>query len=159
MLESSSEIHMENEENAEASARQDAIKEPCIIVEATDTSTAKDFKANHESLNERLAILSSCISAGESDKLSENHSSSEVNYFQSELKEEVRDPKEREQLDQGDMSEDSPFPMVTEVTNADKINKNEATDTELSENNQTIVLSEPAGESDKVNNIAHLSDT
>ena len=66
---------------------------------------------------------------------------------------------EKENLDKGGASEDSPLPITTQATNSedkegecDKINKNEATDQELNEN-ETMAMSEPAGETDQ---IAHM---
>lgn len=160
MLESSSEIHRENEEKSQASVRQEASTEPFINAETTHASSANDSEGRHKDLNENEAIFSACMSDGGSDKLSKNHSSDEVNYLQnSESKQVVKDHMEKEQLDKGDISED------TKVTNAkdtlgesDKMNKNEATDQEMHKNNQTMVLSEPPRESDEVSNIVHMDD-
>ncbi|KAJ1378552.1 hypothetical protein SESBI_47734 [Sesbania bispinosa] len=164
---SSSEVHKENEEKSQASMRQEATPEPSIHVGETDTSSAKGFEGNHIDLNENEAILSSYISAGENEKLSQNNkadqSSEEVDYLQSESKQVVKDHLEKENLDKDDISKNSSLPMVTEVTNAkdtseeSKMNKNEGTGPKLKEN-EAMVLSEPAGKSGQVNNIAHKNE-
>ncbi|RZC26250.1 uncharacterized protein LOC114376587 [Glycine soja] len=144
----------EDEENSQASVRQEA---------TTDTSSDEDFERNRSDLNENEAIVSSCLSIEDSDKLRETdkpkHSSEEVNYLHSESKQVVEDHMEKENLDKGGASEDSPLPITTQATNSedkegecDKINKNEATDQELNEN-ETMAMSEPAGETDQ---IAHM---
>lgn len=167
MLESSSEIHRENEEKSQASVREEASTENFINADETGTSSANDFEGKHNDLNENETLLSSCIPEVESDKLSEknkeNHCSEEVNYLQSESKQEVKDHLEKENLDKDDISEDSPLPMVTEVTNnaedtigeSEKMNKDDATDQEFNKNHETMVLSEPEREVDHVSNISH----
>ncbi|TKY56445.1 dentin sialophosphoprotein [Spatholobus suberectus] len=164
ILESSLESPGEDEEKSEASVRQEATTEPCISAETTDTSSDEDFERKCSDLNENEAILSSSLSAGESDKLREidkpKHSSG-VNYLQSESMQVVEDHMEKEKLDKGDISEDSLLPIATEVTNSEdtegECDKNEATEQELNKN-ETVVMSEPAGESDQVRNIAHMKD-
>ncbi|XP_057442292.1 uncharacterized protein LOC130734019 isoform X2 [Lotus japonicus] len=167
MLESSSEIHRENEEKSQASVREEASTEKFINADETGTSSANDFEGKHNDLNENETLLSSCIPEEERDKLSEknkeNHCSEEVNYLQSESKQEVKDHLEKENLDKDDISEDSPLPMVTEVTNnaedtigeSEKMNKDDATDQEFNKNHETMVLSEPEREVDHVSNISH----
>ncbi|KHN40053.1 hypothetical protein glysoja_009430 [Glycine soja] len=153
----------EDEESSEASVRQEATTESSINAETTDTSSDEDFERNRSG-NE--AILSTSLSAGESDKLKETdkpkHSSEEVNYLQSESKQVVEDHMVKEKLDKGDISKESPLPIATEVTNSadtegecNKMNKNEATDQELNKN-ETMVITEPAAESDQVINTAHM---
>ncbi|XP_073221009.1 uncharacterized protein [Cicer arietinum] len=160
MIESSLEIHIENEGKS-----QDSLRQPFINDEVVDTSSFNDFEGKHNDLNENEGLLSSCISSREIDISNENHSSKEENFLQNESNQVVIDDTEKEQLDKGDISEDSSLPMVTEVTNAedtlgeyDNINKNEITDQELHKNNQTMVISELDGETDKVSNIAHVND-
>ena len=154
MLESSSEVHSENEDKSQASMRQEATMEPFISFEATDTNYTKDFEGKHSDLNKNEATLA-CGSRGESDNISEldkpNHSSEEVNLLQSESKQMVEDHMEQEKLDTSNISEDYPLPMVTEGTNAEdtlgesvKMNENEI-----------VVLSESAEESDQVSKNSH----
>ncbi|CAK8537706.1 unnamed protein product [Lathyrus sativus] len=152
MVESSSEIHIENEGKSQASLTEEASMKPFINFETVNTNSAEDFEDKQDSLKENEA---------------ENHSSNEDNYLQSESNQVVNDHIDKEQLDKGnDISDDSSLPMVTEETiNADDtlressmMNNNEANDRELDENNETVVSSEPAGETDKVSNIAHMND-
>lgn len=132
-LESSSEVHRENKDKSQPSMRQELIKEPFTNAEEMDASSANHLEVEQNDLNKNEAILSP------------NNSTEEVNYLQSESKQVVEDHMEKEKLDSFDISEDSPLPMATEVTNAEEeLNKNEA-----------MVLSESARESDAVSNIAH----
>ncbi|KAL2317515.1 hypothetical protein Fmac_031391 [Flemingia macrophylla] len=163
ILESSLEIQEENEESS-----NEATTKPCVNAEATDTSSDEDFEGKHRDLNENGAIFSSCLSAGESDKLREidkpKHSSEEVNYLQSESKKVVEYHMEKEKLDKDGISEVSPQPFATELTNSEdkegdseKMNKNEATDKKLNKN-EIIVVSESVEETDHVTNIADTND-
>ncbi|KAK7321339.1 hypothetical protein VNO77_31888 [Canavalia gladiata] len=141
VLESTSE-QRENEEKSQALVTQEAITEPYTSSETSDTSSDEDFEGKHE--NE--AMLSSCISTREGDKLREmdrpKHNSNEVNYLQSEAKQVVEDNHvEKEILDKVDTSQDHPQPIATEVINFedttgeyDKMNKNEGIDKELNKN-------------------------
>lgn len=158
ILESSSESHIENEGKSQASLREEAMTQPVINAEVVDTSSDKDFEGKHNDLNENQT---------------ENHSSKEENNSEDHI--------EKDQSDKGDISQDPSLPMVNEVTNSedtlgesdkidknevtdeelgesDKMNKNEVADDELHENNQTMVLSELEGETDKVTDIVHMND-
>jgi hypothetical protein len=144
MLESSSESHIENEGESLASLREEAITEPVI------NASAKDFEGKHDDLNENQT---------------ENHSSKEENYLKNESNQVVKDHIEKDQSDKGDISQDPALPMVNEVTNSedtlgesDKMDKNEVADKELHKNNQTMVLSELEGETDKITDIVHTND-
>ncbi|KAI5435257.1 hypothetical protein KIW84_021901 [Lathyrus oleraceus] len=139
MVESSSRIHTENEEKSQASLTEETSMEPFINFETVNTNSAEDFEGKHGDLNENEA---------------ENHSSKEDNNFQSDSNQAVNNHIEKERLDKGgDIA--SP-PMVTEETiNSDDtlressmMNNNEATDQELDENNESVISSEPAGETE-----------
>lgn len=139
MVESSSRIHTENEEKSQASLTEETSMKPFINFETVNTNSAEDFEGKHGDLNENEA---------------ENHSSKEDNNFQSDSNQAVNNHIEKERLNKGD-DVTSP-PIVTEETiNSDDtlressmMNNNEATDQELDENNETVISSEPAGETE-----------
>lgn len=139
MVESSSRIHTENEEKSQASLTEEASMKPFINFETVNTNSAEDFEGKLGDLNENEA---------------ENHSSKEDNNFQSDSNQAVNNHIEKERLDKGD--DIASPPMVTEETinsndtlrESSMMNNNEATDQELDENNETVISSEPAGETE-----------
>ncbi|KAE9596031.1 hypothetical protein Lal_00030461 [Lupinus albus] len=124
MLESSLDVHRENGDESKTSIRQEASKEPFINAEVMSTSSAIHLEEKPNDLNKNEAILSP------------NDRTEEGNHLQSESKQVVEDHMENEKLDRVNISEDSPLPMVTEVTTAE----------EEFNNNERMVLSESAGE-------------
>ncbi|XP_020236797.2 uncharacterized protein LOC109816274 [Cajanus cajan] len=165
ILESSSEIQEENEENSP----EEATMKPCINTEVTDTSSDEDFEGKRNNLNENEAMLSSCLSAGDTNKLKEidkpKHSSEEGNYLQNESKQVGENHMDKEKVEEDDISKDSPLPITTAATNfkdqegkCEKMNKNEATNQELNKN-EIIAKSEPVEETDLETNINKLRET
>ncbi|XP_019454810.1 PREDICTED: uncharacterized protein LOC109355962 isoform X1 [Lupinus angustifolius] len=87
MLESSSDVHKENEDESQTSVRQEASKEPFTNAEVMNTSTAIHLEEKeHNDLNKNEATLSP------------NETTEEGKYMQSELKQVVEDHMEKEKL-------------------------------------------------------------
>ncbi|CAI8585695.1 unnamed protein product [Vicia faba] len=142
MVESSSEIHIENEGKSQESLTEEASMKPFINFETIDTNFGKDFEEKRDGLNENET---------------ENHSSKEENYLQSESNQIVNNHVENEPLDKDeDICEDSSLPIFIDgaINDDDTLgenentNKNETTDQELERDNQIMVLSQTNRETD-----------